>query len=333
MTTARHKAIDRLRRETTLTAKTRLLQVPEAAEDDVDDDATIPDERLELLFTCCHPALAPEAQVALTLRTLGGLSSEEIAAAFLVSPEAMKRRLTRAKTKIRAAGIPFAVPPDRLLPDRLAEALQTIYLIFNAGYGGRPELADEAIRLGRVLAVLMPDEGEVHALLALMLLHDARRDARFAGGDLVLLADQDRRRWDEERLTAGRRALDRAVAVGGRGPYALQAAIAALQTETPIDWGEVAALYARLGALTGSPVVELNRAVAVAEVDGPAAGLAIVDALDLPGYRYVPATRADLLRRLGRAAEARAAYAEALALTPAGAERRFLEARVRALQS
>jgi RNA polymerase sigma-70 factor, ECF subfamily len=324
VTTGRNRAIDRLRRDRTLVAKTRLLEVPEPETIEM-TTPTFPDERLELIFTCCHPALNREAQVALTLRTLGGLSTEEIARAFLVSPETMKRRLTRAKTKIRAAGIPFSVPADHLLPDRLAAVLTVIYLIFNEGYGGRVDLAAEAIRLGRMQAVLMPDEPEVRGLLALMLLHDARRGARFDGGELVLLADQNRTLWNTAQLDEGRAELERAIALHGRGPYVLQAAIADLQSQDEIDWVEVAALYGELVRLTGSPVVELNRAVAVAEIEGPEEALAIVDALELDEYPYLHSTRAELLRRLGRDAEARAAYGRALELTTSEPERRFLE--------
>jgi RNA polymerase sigma-70 factor, ECF subfamily len=324
VTTARNRAIDRIRRERTLAAKTRLLEVPEAVEDEI-DATTIPDERLELVFTCCHPALAAEAQVALTLRALGGLTTEEIAGAFLVTPETMKRRLSRAKAKIKAAGIPFAVPPDEVLPDRLAAVLAIVYLIFNEGYGGRVDLAAEAIRLGRVLSRLMPDEPEVLGLLALMLCHDARRAARFRGDELVRLEDQDRSLWDAGQLAEGRAMIDRALALRGRGPYVLQAAIASLQAQDPIDWPQVAALYDELAALTRSPVVELNRAVAVAQAGSPAEALQIVDRLELDEYQYLHSTRAELLRRLGRTDEARAAYRRALALVRTEPERRFLE--------
>ncbi len=241
------------------------------------DATTFPDERLELIFTCCHPALAIDAQVALTLRTLGGLTTDEIARAFLVPEPTMAQRLVRAKRKIKAAGIPFRVPPDHLLPDRLAAVLAVVYLIFNEGYGGRGELAAEALWLGRALAELMPDEPEVHGLLAMMLLHDARREARFRDGDLVLLADQDRSLWDAEQIADGRAVLDRALALRGRGPYVVQAAIASLHADEPRDWPQIAALYGELARLTDSPVVELNRAVAVAEARGPEAGLDIVD--------------------------------------------------------
>jgi RNA polymerase sigma-70 factor (ECF subfamily) len=327
VTTARHKAIDRLRRDRVLAAKTHLLLKPHAAEDIV-DDASIQDERLQLIFTCCHPALATEAQVALTLRALGGLETDEIARAFLVSPETMKRRLSRAKAKIKGAGIPFVVPPDHLLPERLLAVLAVVYLIFNEGYGGRVDLAAEAIRLGRVLAGLMPDEPEALGLLALMLLHDARRDARFSDGDLVLLEDQDRGRWNRRQLAEGRSLLHRASALRAPGPYVLQAGIAALQTEDSVDWRQIAVQYEELARLTGSPVVELNRAVAVAHVEGPAAALAIVDQLQLEDYQYLHSTRGELLLRLGRGAEAEAAYRRALELAGAPAERRFLQARL-----
>jgi RNA polymerase sigma-70 factor, ECF subfamily len=339
VTTARHRAIDRLRRDRVLAAKLPLLaQQPEEAED-VMDGPPIPDERLELVFMCCHPALAIDAQVALTLRAVAGLTTEEIARAFLVPAETMKRRLTRAKSKIKVAGIPFGVPVASQLPERLAAVLAVVYLIFNEGYSGPGQpaesLASEAIRLGQVLAALLPAEPEVLGLLALMLLHDARREARFDGQDLVLLPDQDQSRWDWRQITEARDLLDRALldpalqqAPTARGPYALQAAVASLQAETPLDWPQVAALYGELADRTGSDVVRLNRAVAIAEAGDPAAALAIVDGLDLPGYQYWHSTRAELLRRLGRAAEARAAYREALALARTVPERRFLERRI-----
>jgi RNA polymerase sigma-70 factor (ECF subfamily) len=344
VTTARHRAIDRLRRDRVLAAKLPLL-APDPVTDEPVEPTPIPDERLELVFMCCHPALAVEAQVALTLRAVAGLPTEEIARAFLVPAETMKRRLTRAKSKIKVAGIPFAVPAAARLPERLGAVLAVVYLIFNQGYsdpapkapdapdapdasqapevpgspGGpdspvtaEPDLAAEAIRLGRVLAALLPAEPEVLGLLALMLLHDARRAARFDGQDLVLLPDQDRSRWDWRQLAEARELLDRALldpallaGPSARGPYALQAAIAALQTEQPLDWPQIAALYGELADLTDSAVVRLNRAVAIAETEGPAAALGIVDGLDLPGYQYWHSTRAEFLRRLGRPAEAR----------------------------
>jgi RNA polymerase sigma-70 factor, ECF subfamily len=331
MATARNRAIDRIRRDRTLAAKTRLLDVPGPVEADV-DETVIPDERLELVFTCCHPALALDAQVALTLRTLGGLSTDEIAGAFLVPKETMAKRLVRATHKIKAAGIPFRVPPAHLLPDRLAAVLAVVYLIFNEGYAGRGELASEAIRLGRALAELMPDESEVRGLLALMLINDARRDARFADGAVIPLRDQDRLLWDGDRIDAGRAELERALALGGRGPYVLQAAIADLHADEPPDWPQLAALYGELARLTGSPVVELNEAVAIAEAGEVEAALARIDELDLDGYHYLHASRAELLRRVDRADEARAAYERALELVRTDAERRFLERRLAELE-
>ena len=325
--TARNRAIDRLRRERTLAAKTRALEVLTAAED-VMEDPLIPDERLELIFCCCHPALAIEAQVALTLRALAGLSTQEIADAFLVAPETMKRRLSRAKAKITATGIPFAVPEDHALPDRLAAVLAVVYLIFNQGYAGRVDLAAEAIRLGRALAGLMPDESEVLGLQALMVLIDARRDARLRGDELVLLADQDRSLWDAEQIREGRAILDRALALGGRGAYALQAAIASLHCSPPVNWPQVTALYSELVAVTGSQVVELNRAVAVAEAGCPRVALEIVEGLELDDYRYLHSTRGELLARLDRPEEARAAYLRALELAASEPERRFLRRRL-----
>jgi RNA polymerase sigma-70 factor (ECF subfamily) len=325
--TARNRAIDRIRRRRTLAEKARQLEVPEATMDEL-DDTVIEDERLELIFTCCHPALAIEAQVALTLRALGGLTTEEIARAFLVSDETMKRRLSRAKAKIKVTGIPFAVPSEHLLPDRLDAVLAVVYLIYNEGYAGRIDLAGEAIRLGRVLAGLMPDEPEVHGLLSLMQIQHARHKARFSGDELVLLEDQDRSLWDTEEIAAGRTALERALALRGRGPYVLQAAIASLQAEERIDWNEVAALYGQLAQITHSPVVELNRAVAVAQAGSTAQALEIVEQLELSDYQYLHSTRAELLRRLGRTDEAREAFERALALARTAREQRFLERRI-----
>ncbi len=324
--TARNRAIDRIRRQRTLAEKTRRLEIAEAVEDDMDEleDVVIDDERLELIFCCTHPALATEAQVALTLRAVGGLENDEIARAFLCSPETMKRRLTRAKVKIKASGIPFRVPADHLLPDRLAAVLAVIYLIFNEGYAGRVDLAAEAVRLGRLLCELMPDEPEAHGLLALMVINHARRDSRFIDGELVLLQDQDRALWDHEQLAYGTALIDRAIALRGRGPYVLQAAIASLHCAADVDWQQIADLYARLVQLTQSPVAALNRAVAVAQTGELEQALAIVDALKLERYPYLHATRAELLTRLGRADEARTALHQALALTHSDPERRYL---------
>ncbi len=326
-TTARNRAIDRIRRERTLAAKIHLLPVPEATMDQI-DDALIKDERLELIFTCCHPALPVDGQVALTLRALGGLETAEIARAFLVSEQTMKRRLSRAKVKIKATGIPFAVPNAPVLAERLDAVLAVIYLIYNEGYRGRVDLAAEAIRLGRVLTTLMPDQAEAHGLLALMMIHHARRRARFAGDDLVLLDDQDRSLWDHPQITAARGVLDRAITLGGRGPYVIQAAIASLQTAERIDWPQITQLYQRLADLTGSPVVKLNHAVALAQTGEVAAALHAVDRLDLDGYLYYHSTRGELLRRLGRDDEAQAAYRRALDLATSMPERRFLTRRL-----
>jgi RNA polymerase sigma-70 factor (ECF subfamily) len=338
ITTARNRAIDRIRRDRVRVEKTKQLEVPQTVEAaEMEDETTFPDERLELVFTCCHPALSTEAQVALTLRTLGGLTTTEIARAFLVSEATMAQRLVRAKKKIRAAGIPFRVPPDDALPERLTGVLATVYLIFNAGYSsGRGETSAEAIRLGRMLAALMPDEPEVLGLEALMLLHASRAQARTsATGEVVLLDEQDRTRWDRELIARGLALLERALALRGPGPYQVQAAIAGLHAQAEraedTDWPQIAALYGALAEYQPSPVVELNRAVAVAMADGAGAGLALLDGLELDGYHLYHAARADLLRRLGRGGEAREAYERARALATNERERAFLEKRLTAL--
>jgi len=344
-TTARNRAIDRLRRESTRDARhaqAAMMDAPDdnGAEADMSAVSGVPDERLRLIFTCCHPALAREAQVALTLRLLGGLTTAEIARAFLVDEPAMAKRLTRAKAKIKAARIPYRVPPDHELQARLSAVLATLYLVFNEGYlpSGpaaevRPDLGAEAIRQARVLATLMPDEPEVLGLLALMILTEARRSARFADGVLVTLPEQDRSRWDPALLAEGHDLVRACLRRGRPGPFQLQAAINAVHTDVAraedTDWAQIVALYDQLYAVTPTPVVALNRAVAVAERDGAQAGLAALGAISgLDGYHAYQATRAELLRRVGRRADAAEAYRLAVERTVNPAERAYLQGRL-----
>lgn len=335
ITTARNRAVDRLRREATRTerhAQAALLHTADAPP----EEGPVRDDRLRLIFTCCHPALAVQAQVALTLRLLGGLSTAQIARAFLVPEPTMAQRLVRAKAKIRNAGIPYRVPRDADLPDRLAGVLAVVYLVFNQGHEGEAGLCAEAVRLGRLLAELMPDEPEVTGLLALMLLVESRRPARQDdAGELVPLPEQDRGRWDRELTAEGQSLVRRCLRLGRPGPYQIQAAIQAVHSDAPTsqatDWYQIRQLYDHLLAIAPSPVVALNRAVAVAGIDGPAPALDLVDALDLDGYHVFHAVRADLLRRLGRHTEAVREYESALALAENPAERAYLERRRREL--